>query len=96
MADDEFWSNRFHACALAAGFIAAAEGRLDDSRYVRDLAYGMYEDGAFTSGIAPLPAIAEAGAIRQELRTMLPKDTDLMSDLRAMRDADAANETADR
>ncbi len=44
---DEFWSNRFHYCALAAGFIAAAEGRLHDSFYVRELAYRMYEEGAF-------------------------------------------------
>ncbi len=52
MADDAFWENRFHACALAAGFIAAAEGRLDDSRHVRDLAYGMFEEGAFADSIS--------------------------------------------
>ena len=45
--DDEFWSNRFHWCALAAGFLAANEGRIGDSRYVRQLAYEMYEQGAF-------------------------------------------------
>jgi hypothetical protein len=44
---DDFWSNRFHWCALAAGFIAAAEERLDDSAYLRELAYSLYEDGAF-------------------------------------------------
>jgi hypothetical protein len=49
---DDFWRDRFHHCALAAGFIAAAEGRLGDSRYVRDLAYRMYEDGAFASQAA--------------------------------------------
>jgi hypothetical protein len=44
---DPVWSNRFHWCALAAGFLAAAEGRLDDSEYVRKLAYEFYETGAF-------------------------------------------------
>jgi len=47
MTSDEFWSNRFHYCALAAGFIAASEGRLDDALYVRELAYALYEEGAF-------------------------------------------------
>jgi hypothetical protein len=45
--DPEFWTNRFHWCALAAGFLAARDGRLDDSLYVRQLAYGMFEKGAF-------------------------------------------------
>jgi hypothetical protein len=45
--DEEFWSNRFHFCALAAGFLAAKEGRLDDSRYVQRLAYDLYERGEF-------------------------------------------------
>ena len=44
---DDFWSDRFHWCALAAGFIAASEGRLHDSEYVRRLAYQWYEGGAF-------------------------------------------------
>jgi hypothetical protein len=44
---DSFWSDRFHFCALAAGFIAASEGRLDDALYVRELAYSLYEEGAF-------------------------------------------------
>ncbi len=44
---EPFWNNRFHWCALAAGFLAASEGRLDDSLYVKDLAYGFYESGAF-------------------------------------------------
>jgi hypothetical protein len=38
---NNFWSDRFHCCALAAGFIADSEGRLDDALYVRDLAYGF-------------------------------------------------------
>lgn len=44
---DDFWSNRFHWCALAAGFLAAAEGRLGDSDCVKRLAYRTYESGAF-------------------------------------------------
>lgn len=44
---EPFWNNRFHWCALAAGFLAASEGRLDDSFYVKDLAYSFYEGGAF-------------------------------------------------
>lgn len=34
----------FHSCALAAGFIAHSEGRLLDSRYVKELTYSMYEE----------------------------------------------------
>jgi hypothetical protein len=45
---DGFGSDRFHRCALAAGFIAASEGRLHDSECVRPLAYQWYEEGAFT------------------------------------------------
>jgi glycine/D-amino acid oxidase-like deaminating enzyme len=45
--NEPFWDNRFHWCALAAGFLAASEGRLDDSLYVKDLAHGFYESGAF-------------------------------------------------
>ena len=44
---DDFWADRFHWCALAAGFIAVSEGRLSGSDYVRRLAYEFYEDGAF-------------------------------------------------
>jgi hypothetical protein len=47
MTPDPFWSNRFHWCALAAGFIAAGEDRLADALYVRELAYKLYEEGAF-------------------------------------------------
>ncbi len=49
---DEFWSNRFHWRALAAGFLAASEGRLDDSAYVRKLAYEFFDTGAFRDRIA--------------------------------------------
>lgn len=51
-SDEEFWSNRFHHCALAAGLLAASEGRLADSRYVQRLAYDLYERGAFRGEIA--------------------------------------------
>jgi hypothetical protein len=44
---DPVWGNRFHWCSLAAGFLAAIEGRLYDSRYVRQLAYEFFETGAF-------------------------------------------------
>lgn len=44
---DDFWKDRFHYCALAAGIVAKTEGRLDDSEYVRQLAYRLYEEGAF-------------------------------------------------
>lgn len=49
---EEFWENRFHWCALAAGFIAVAEGKLHDSLYVRELAYRMYEEGAFRDRVS--------------------------------------------
>lgn len=65
MTADDFWSDRFHACSLAAGFIAAAEGRLEDSAYVKALAYGMYESGAFAGRAAqPAPAGARNGLVR--------------------------------
>ena len=44
---EDFWSNRFHRCALVAGFIAAAEGRLHESEYVKRLAYDLFESGTF-------------------------------------------------
>ena len=34
----------FHDCALQAGFIALLEGRINDSKYVRKLAYQFYEE----------------------------------------------------
>ena len=52
---ERFWDNRFHYCALAAGFIAVSEGRLHDSYYVRELAYRMYEEGAFRDRCRPQP-----------------------------------------
>ncbi len=52
---DPFWSNRFHWCALAAGFLAASEGRLDDALYVRELAYSLYEEGAFRDRVNHAP-----------------------------------------
>jgi hypothetical protein len=48
---DDFWNDRFHWCALAAGFLAASEGRLWDSEYVRNLAYQWYEEGAFANRV---------------------------------------------
>jgi hypothetical protein len=45
--DCPVWGNRFNWCALAAGFLAAAEGRIEDSRYVQKLAYELFETGAF-------------------------------------------------
>ncbi len=39
---DGFWDDPFHACALAAGFLAHAEGRLGDAEHVRRLAFGLY------------------------------------------------------
>lgn len=51
---EAFWDNRFHRCVLAAGFIAVAEGRLDDSLYVRELAYSFYEEGAFRDRVQQL------------------------------------------
>jgi hypothetical protein len=50
--DEDFWQNRFHLCALAAGFIAVSEGRVSESRYVQQLAYELYERGAFRGGTA--------------------------------------------
>jgi hypothetical protein len=46
--------NRFHWCALAAGFLAAGEGRIGDSRYVQRLAYELFEEGAFRDRFSPL------------------------------------------
>ncbi len=34
----------FHRCALQAGLIAYVEGKLDDSEYVRRMAYEFYEE----------------------------------------------------
>ena len=48
----DFWNDRFHWCALAAGFLAASEGRLEDSAYVRELAYRCFEEGAFRERVS--------------------------------------------
>ncbi len=50
---DDFWQDRFHYCALAAGFIAASEDKLDDALYVRELAYALYKEGAFRNRVQP-------------------------------------------
>jgi hypothetical protein len=55
---DDFWSNRFHYCALAAGFLAAGEGLLDDSRYIRELAYTLYESGCFKDRVPSLEEVS--------------------------------------
>jgi hypothetical protein len=39
--------DRFHLCALHAGRLAHAEGKLHDSEHVKRLAYELYEEGAF-------------------------------------------------
>lgn len=58
MNDDphDFWNNRFHWCSLAAGFLAASEGGLDDALYVRELAYSFYEQGAFRDRVKNAPS----------------------------------------
>jgi antitoxin component of MazEF toxin-antitoxin module len=48
------------------------------------------------SQIVLTPVEEEAEQMRQELRDMLPKNADLMADLRAMRDTDAADESRNR
>lgn len=69
---EDFWDNRFHWCALVGGFLAAAEGRLDDSRYVRELVYGLYEGGAFREANSRTPGIlAQLRRIQEVPRTAL-------------------------
>lgn len=41
---DDFWADDFHWAALAAGFIAQSQGRLQDSDYVKQLAYELYKE----------------------------------------------------
>ncbi len=48
------------------------------------------------SRIVLTPVENEAEQMRKELQTMLPKDADLMADLRQMRDRDVADEAGDR
>jgi hypothetical protein len=38
---------RWDLCALMAGRIAQAQGKLSDSEHVKRLAYELYEGGAF-------------------------------------------------
>ena len=52
---DDIFDNRFHWCALAAGFLAANEGRLHEREYVRELAYRWYEAGAFADRLTGSP-----------------------------------------
>lgn len=40
----EFMDDLFHQCALKAGFTAHTEGKLQDSQYVKELCYQMYEE----------------------------------------------------
>ena len=49
----EFWANRFHHCALIAGFIASDKGRLADCQYVQQLAYDLFESGVFRNPSGP-------------------------------------------
>jgi hypothetical protein len=53
--DDAFWDDPFHLCAMAASFIAQAEGKFEDSEYVRQLAYEFFEDGAFRDRVRKKP-----------------------------------------
>ena len=56
MTDDEFWRNRFHAVALAVGFVAHAEGWLGDSLRVRTSVYTLYETGDWPQDDSTPPA----------------------------------------
>ena len=48
------------------------------------------------SRIVLTPVENEAEQMRKDLQKMLPKDADLMADLREMRDRDVADEAGDR
>jgi hypothetical protein len=54
---DDIFTDRFHWCALAAGFLAAAESHLHDSEFVRRVAYRWYEEGAFKREAAERAAV---------------------------------------
>jgi hypothetical protein len=54
--DPEFWQNRFHTCALVAGLLAARDGRLHDADYVRQIAYQLYESGAYRAANIVTPS----------------------------------------
>jgi len=68
--DAEFWADRFHHCALVAGFLAAGAGRLADSRYVQRPAYRLYEGGTH----APLASSLLTG--REDCATPPRKSTE--------------------
>jgi hypothetical protein len=53
MTTEPIWNDRFHWCALAAGFLAASEGKLGDSEYCKRLTYEFYEAGAFRDRVPP-------------------------------------------
>ena len=44
MQDDAQLPELFHCCALFAYFLAIEEGKQDDSRYVKKIAYKLYEE----------------------------------------------------
>jgi hypothetical protein len=71
MADDDFHSNRFHWCALAAGFLAQQDGRLGDSLYVRELAYHFFETKAFAD------RVPHRGAHQIDIRRPVVKKTEV-------------------
>lgn len=48
---DDFWSDRFQLCSWWAAVIAHAQGRLADSVFVRQIAYDLYENGAFKDAL---------------------------------------------
>ena len=58
--DPEFWQDRFHFCALYAAKIAFAEGKLEESEYVRRLTYRLYEE-AIGGGICGTEARRRIG-----------------------------------
>lgn len=41
---NDFWDDPFHLAALQAGFIAFCEGKLEDSDYVKQLAYEIFNE----------------------------------------------------
>lgn len=67
---DGFWTNRFHWCALAAGFQALVEGRFEDSLYVRELAYHFYETGGFADRVPSRNAAVQGAS---GIATSLPQ-----------------------
>lgn len=51
--NDDIFNDRWHWCVLAAGFQAYCEGRLENSAYVKELAYRSYERGDFRGRVKP-------------------------------------------